>query len=265
MKKAQVFLRRHSSTILTVMGAAGVVATTVLAVKATPKALELIEEEKNEQNRELLARSIANSNEGIIEYEPVEKLKPLEVVKVAWKPYIPAAITGVSTIACIFGANYLSLRSQASLMSAYALLDSTFKDYRAKTEELYPEGSHIVEREVIKSKFDKDMYVDSEKELFFDFHSMRYFNATMEEVENAANMLNQKLAMDGFACLNDFYEILGIKNTPYGYQLGWSLMYNDRMYGKPELEFNYDKIRLEDGLECTTIEIDYPPSIEYTC
>lgn len=262
MKKAQVFLRRHSSTILTVMGAAGVVATSVLAVKATPKALQLIEDEKNRQNNELLLESMANNLESC---EYVRELKPLEVVKVAWKPYIPAAVVGISTIACIFGANYLSIRSQASLMSAYALLDSSFKEYRTKTKELYPDESRNVEHEVIKSKFDKDMPIDNEKELFFDFHSMRYFNSTMEEVENAANMLNQKLAMDGFACLNDFYEILGIKNTPYGYQLGWSLMYNDRMYGKPELEFNYDKIVLEDGLECTTIEIDYPPSIEYTC
>lgn len=262
MKKTQVFLRRHSSTILTVMGAAGVVATTVLAVKATPKALELIEDEKNRQNSDLLLEAIANNGDTC---NQVTKLKPLEIVKVAWKPYIPAAITGMSTIACIFGANYLSLKTQASLMSAYALLDSSFKEYRNKSEELYRNESDNVKREVIKSKFDKDMSLDSEKELFFDFHSMRYFNATMEEVENAANMLNEKLAMDGFACLNDFYEILGIKNTPYGYQLGWSLMYNDKMYGKPELEFNYDKIRLEDGLECTTIEIDYPPSIEYTC
>lgn len=262
MNKTQVFLRRHSSKILTVMGAAGVVATTVLAVKATPKALELIDAELHEQNRERLARSVANSCES---YSPVDKLKPVEVIKVAWKPYIPAAITGISTIACIFGANYLSVRSQASLMSAYALLDSSFKEYRAKTEELYPDESRIVEREIIRSKFDENVRTDNEKELFFDFHSMRYFNSTMEEVEKAADILNQKLAMDGYACLNDFYDILGIKNTPYGHQLGWSLMYNDKMYGKPELEFNYDKIVLEDGLECTTIEIDYPPSIEYTC
>lgn len=244
MTKTRLFLRKHSSTILTVVGAAGVVTTSILAVRATPKALELLVEAEQEKGGELT---------------------PVETVKAAWKPYIPAVISGFSTIACIFGANYLSVRNQASLMSAYALLDNTYREYREKTKELYPEENTNIEHEIIKSKFDKDMALDNEKELFFDFHSMRYFNATMDEVENAANMLNQKLAMDGYACLNDFYEILGIKSTPYGYQLGWSLMYNDELYGKPELEFNYDKIMLEDGLECTTIEINYPPSIQYTC
>jgi hypothetical protein len=132
MTKTKLFFKKHSSTILTVIGAVGVVGTAVLSVKATPKALKLIEEKKQELEK--------------------EELTAIETVKTAWKPYIPAAITGFSTIACIFGANYLSVRSQASLMSAYALLDRSYKEYREKTEELYPEESTKVNQEIINQE-----------------------------------------------------------------------------------------------------------------
>lgn len=262
MNNKEVFLRKHSSTILTVIGAAGVVATTVLAVRATPKALKLIEDEK--QRRE--ESKLIFNNDGI-SYEKVivPDLTTLEVVRIAWKPYVPAAITGISTIACIFGANYLSVKSQASLMSAYALLDSTFKEYRNKTRKLCPEESPIFEHEIIKSKFDPDMELDDDKELFFDYQSMRYFQSTFEEVKNAECTLNKKLSMDGYACLNDFYDILGIEHIPYGYQLGWSTIASDKVYGGTDLEFEYEKVETDDGLECNIITINYPSSLEYIC
>ena len=42
MGKFSTGLRRSSPTILTVLGIAGVVGTTVMAIKATPKAMKLI-------------------------------------------------------------------------------------------------------------------------------------------------------------------------------------------------------------------------------
>ena len=90
------FLTRNASTILTFIGAGGVIATSVIAVKATPGALKLLERAKEEKG---------------------EDLTTLEKVKVAGPAYIPAVVTGASTIACIFGANVLNKRNQASLMS----------------------------------------------------------------------------------------------------------------------------------------------------
>ena len=46
IKSAQTTLSKHSPEILTGIGIAGMVTTVVLAVKATPKALQLIEEKK---------------------------------------------------------------------------------------------------------------------------------------------------------------------------------------------------------------------------
>ena len=82
------FINRNGSTILTTIGGVGVVATTVMAVKATPKAVQLLEE---------------------AELQKDEPLTVIDKIKVAGPIYIPTIITGAATIACIFGANVLNL------------------------------------------------------------------------------------------------------------------------------------------------------------
>ena len=73
-KTAQASLSKHSPAILTGIGITGFVTTTVLAVRATPKALNLIEAKKKEEN--------------------LEKLPPIDVVKAA-VCLIPRIITGI--------------------------------------------------------------------------------------------------------------------------------------------------------------------------
>ena len=46
-KMVKQFAKKRSPEILTGIGIAGMITTTVLAVKATPKAIQLIEEEKD--------------------------------------------------------------------------------------------------------------------------------------------------------------------------------------------------------------------------
>ena len=239
MSKAQLLLKKHSPMILTVAGATGVVATAVLSVKATPKALQLLE---------------------YAQYEKGEKLTVKETIQTAWVPYVPAALTGFATIACIFGANMLNKRQQASLMSAYAILDKTYREYTKKVKELYEENAdNNIKSEIVKSKFDKNMALDEEKELFFDFQSARWFESTFEEVKHAEHVFNQCFATTGFACLNDFYEILGMEPVDYGYQIGWSDL------SENELEFEYEKVETDDGLEAWIMSMPNPPSLDYIC
>ena len=105
----QTFIKRNAPTILTCLGAVGVIVTAVMAVKGTPKALTLLENAKEEKE---------------------EELTKLEKIKIAGPVYIPAIITGAATIACIFGSNSISKNQQATLMSAYALLDNSYKEYK---------------------------------------------------------------------------------------------------------------------------------------
>ena len=49
IRKSDIFLKRHSPTILTCIGAVGAVATGVLAAASTSKAIKMLEEAKEEK------------------------------------------------------------------------------------------------------------------------------------------------------------------------------------------------------------------------
>lgn len=240
----KTFWNRNGSTILTCIGGAGVIATTVMAVKATPKAVTLLEEAKKEKG---------------------EDLTKLEVVKVAGPVYIPSVITGVTTLACIFGANSLNKRQQAALMSAYALLDKSFKDYKNKVRDLY---GNEAETKVIE-EIAKDKYVaeedseDDDKELFFDEFSGRYFRSTMYDVQRAEYALNRDLVMRGYAYLNEFYEHLGLEPIDSGYNLGWSPGACLDYYWQEWLDFSHEKVTMDDGLECHIIRMWEEPIMDF--
>lgn len=244
--KSGVFLKQNSSTILTCVGAVGVVATAVTAVKATPKALRLLEASEAEKG---------------------SSLTKMEKVQIAGPSYIPSVALGVSTIACVFGANILNKRQQAGLMSAYALLDSSFKEYKVKVEELYGKDADIhVRQEIAKDHYvDDDIHVELEddKELFYDEFSSRYFEAKPEKVIQAEYDINRKLRLFAGAYLNEFYDFLGIDRVDYGDYLGWSSEYVYRDTWQSWLDFYHEKVVMDDGLECTIIRMSSEPIMNF--
>lgn len=242
--KTKLFFKRNSSTILTCVGSIGVVTTAVLAVKATPKAIRLLKSAEEEKG---------------------EELTTLETVKIASPAYIPAAITGVSTIACIFGANILSKRQQVSLMSAYALVENSYKEYKNKLKTLYgDDADKEITKEIVKDRYENyDASVSDEKQLFFDYFSMRYFESTMEEVLIGENNFNKKLTLNGYASLNELYDSLGIPRVDYGYELGWSHNAGGAFYGYSWIDFEHEKITLEGDLECCIISMSHEPTADF--
>ena len=56
-KGVRTAMKKHSPEILTGIGIAGMITTTVMAVKATPKALILLEEKKDELYTDLSRRT----------------------------------------------------------------------------------------------------------------------------------------------------------------------------------------------------------------
>lgn len=244
LQNSILFLKRHASTILTYAGSAGVIATSVIAVKATPKAMILLKKAKEEKG---------------------EDLTKLEKIKVAGPAYIPAVFMGASTIACIFGANALNQHQQAALMSAYALLNNSYKDYKKKLAELYGEDTvEEIQEEIIRDKYKEDPYsVEDGKQLFYDDFSQRYFEATTEDVLRAEHEVNRMLAVHYGVYLNEFYELLGIERTDYGDYLGWSTGELVETCWYSWIDFHHDKVIMDDGLECTIITMGMEPTFDF--
>lgn len=250
VRQSQRFVKRHGATILTCIGGVGVIATSIAAVKATPKALKQID---------------------ISEKEKGDNLTVIEKVKVAGPTYIPAVLIGLGTITCIFGANVLNKRQQAALVSAYAMLDSSYKDYRRKLKELYGEEAHeeIVNAIAIEKARDvgitastfatnaclTDDVACGEPVLFYDEWSKRYFETTIEQVITAEYHLNRNFVLRGFTVLNELYDFLGLEPTDYGSEIGWTI--EDELYW---IDFNHRKAVLDDGIECYIIETAWEPS-----
>ena len=244
VQSSKLFLHRHSSTILTCIGGAGVVATAVLAVKATPKALKRLDEAKEEKG---------------------EDLTKLETVKVAGPAYIPSILVGASTIACIFGANALNKRKQAALMSAYALLNTSFREYKNKVSELYgEEATDNVKTEIAKDRYEEtDVTVEDDKQLFYDSFSGRYFNSTLADVQRAEYQVNRDLVMRDYVSLSEFYEHLGIPTIPSDKELGWSNGGNFATYWQTWIDFTHKKVLIDDDLECYIVDMLTEPTPDF--
>lgn len=201
MTNAQFMLKKYSPVILTGVSMLGVVATTVLGIKATPKALKLINEAEDIKG---------------------DKLTKKEIVKVAWKPYIPTAISCVATLSTILSLHILNAKTQNSLATAYVTLNNIHQEYVAKTKELYGEDAD----QKIKNAILNDhpiMFKDLSEggQLFFDYQSLRYFESSIEEVLKAENDLNAEFAASGTVTMNDFYRLLGLEPLSYANEIGW--------------------------------------------
>lgn len=206
------FVSERSPEILTGIGIAGMVTTTVLAVKATPKAMSLIEDKKNE--------------------DWVDELSPLDVVKIAWKPYIPAIITCVVSTTCIIGASSVNAKRNAALATAYKLSETALTEYREKVIETIGEKKEqIVRDKVAEERIKKNPVSKNEvivtgngKTLCFDPISGRYFMSSIDVIKRAENELNKQMLHDisGYVSLNDFYDELGLDHTSVGDDLGWN-------------------------------------------
>lgn len=212
MKSAQLWMSKHSPEILTGLGIAGMVTTTVLAVGATPKALKLIKKKKEE-----------------MELEPEEKLTVVETVKTAWKPYIPAAVTGTVSVACLVGASSVNARRNAALAAAYHLSETALSEYKEKVIETIGKNKEKNVRDrVDKARVDRNPPNDKEiiltgdgDTLCYDYHSGRYFKTSIDKLKKIENELNARLLREDYISLNDFYDELGLSYTQLGDDLGW--------------------------------------------
>lgn len=241
--KSLLYLKRSSPTILSCIGAAGVVATAVMAVRATPEALDLIHHDSK----------IAHDG------DPYEYTK-WEAVKSAWKCYIPAAAIGLSTITCILGANALNKRQQAAITSAYIMLDNAYKEYKNKTKAMFGEDADIlISKGVVRDKaIEHNVKPSGESYLFYEYNYGEFFERSKEDVLSAEYRFNMIFSSRGYANLNDFYELLDLPCTDEGELLGWAL---DDMDSYPWVDFEHEPVELEDGMECCIINLPISPRI----
>ena len=234
----------HSPVILVGIGITGMISATVLAVRSTPKAMELIEEKKEELD--------------------TDELTKREIIKTCWKCYIPTMVsTGVS-IASLIGANSVNSKRNAALATAYKISEKAYNEYKEKVIETIGEKEEKNIREKIaEEKIQKNPLKNNEviitgngDTLCYDSISGRYFECNMDKIRKAENILNRMLVTDMYASLNDFYDLIELPPISIGSELGWNVD-----YGLVEIEFS-SQIS-EDDRPCIVLDYSIAPKQRY--
>ena len=244
-RNVRITLSKHSPEILTGIGIAGMVTTTIMAVRATPKALDIMTELKEK-----------HSEDG--------KVTGKEIVKNVGPVYIPAAVTGAMSIVCLVGASSVNARRNAALATAYTLSETALKEYQDKVvETIGSEKEQVVRDAVAKDKIDSDPVSNREviitgkgDVLCYDVISGRYFKSDRDRLEKVENDLNRQMRDEMYITLNDFYCEIGLDSISIGNDLGWNI---DKGY----IELRFSSQLADDGTPCLVVDHGTPPQYDY--
>lgn len=226
-------LKANSPAILTGIGVSGTVVTSYLSGRA----------------------SIEAHNAYV--HDPRADLTKKEIVKLVWKYYIPTAISGTVTIACILGAARVGGRRTAASMAAYSISEKAFSEYKEKVAEQIGKGKEqTIRDELAQAKVTNNPPPSREvvlagpgNVLCYEIYTGRYFNSDMESLRKAQNDINARLLRDDHASASDLYILLGLPYTSHSSYIGWT---SDRL-----LEMQFSTALADDGRPCITFEYNY--------
>ena len=224
----------------------GLVATTVLTVKATVKAVDILKK---------------------AEEEKMEPLTTFEKVQVAGPAYIPAVATGLATSACIIGGTVLTVSTIAKLAASYALLDQTFQNYRNHANALYGEDADLkIQQDISLSNGKVSGYLPLDevienlyKETFLLHEPISdlWFDTTLLDLRTAELKFNRNLQLRGDVCLNEFLDFLGQPPVPDGNKIGWTV---DMIQyaGYAFIDIYENEVTIDDPDSPDYVELFYP-------
>ena len=245
IKSAERVLTKYSPGILTGIGITGMIGATFMAVKATPKALYLIESKKEESE--------------------VEELTPVETIKTCWTCYIPATLTTVLSAVCLIGASTVSAKRNAALATAYSISEAALREYQEKVVEVIGEKKEKAVRDAVaKDQIERDPVTKSEvviidsnsNTLCYEPLSGRYFKSTIDKIKKAEIKLDRQMIQEMYVSLNDFYWEIGLDETDLGDKMGWNL-------SKGYMDLSFSSQLADDGTPCAVIVYGIPPVYDY--
>lgn len=200
----------NSPILLVGAAVAGVVTTGVLAAKAGYKARGILDEETDG--------------------EP-ETLDFKRKFELTWLCYAAPAVSGISSIASILGVHMIHNKRHAALAGLYAMTTTKLDDLREEAEELLGAkktqqlNDALAQKHVDRAGSDPTsdvVLVEGQTELCYDEWAGRWFMSSVPQLESAVNVINRQLREAGDACLNDFYDQIGLAPTQMGAEHGWS-------------------------------------------
>lgn len=245
-------MEKHSPAILTGLGIIGIGSTVVFAVRATPKAIDLIDDAYLDKASCDHDEMYSMTGEPFIDHK-LKYLGVKDVVKATWKCYIPTAVMGAFTIACFIGSNRVSALRTAALSSAYSMTEKALQTYEQKVIDILGADKNEEIRDAIaQDQIDSSTDVviptySTGSELCYDCLTGQYFWSDRESIREKVNDFNEMLLKDMYGDKNEWLLSLGCNQVADGDLLGWN---SDKLLdvdikslvapnGKPCLAVNY--------------------------
>lgn len=240
--RAILVTQKNSPTLLFGVGVVGVVATTVLAARATLK-LEYILEETQAGLDDLNEME----HDGYTDRDRLQD-KVLFFGHTALKMtklYAPTVVVGTVSIAALSGSHVILTRRSVALTAAYAAVEKAFEEYRVRVRgELGPEKDlefrHGYEEREFIEETKKGHNVVTSNRVAPGVPSMyaRFFDECSPSWDRRPELnymfvrcqqtyANDRLRAKGHLFLNEVYDSLGIERTKAGAVVGWLLSRDD--------------------------------------
>ena len=239
-------LKKYSPEIFVGAGIVGVVASTVMACKATTKIDEVLAEQKENIEK---TKSYVEEHGYSEKYTKEVHKRDLTIfysrsaLDLA-KLYAPSVVLGTVSIAMIISGHHILRKRNVALAAAYATVEKGFKEYRGRVVERFGEELDKELRYNIKSKEVEEIVKDEETgeekvvkktvnvadpgeysiyAKFFDdgctgwTKDPEYNLMFLKDQQRYANDLLQS---KGHLFLNEVYDMLGIPRTKAGQAVG---------------------------------------------
>ena len=244
--KSEMKVRKYSPEILAGVGVVGVIASTVMACKATTKLNDILAESKEQLEQIKEVASDPSYEEKYTQDDAKSDTTITYVqtgVKIA-KLYAPSVILCASSLGCLLASNNILRKRNAALSAAYMTVDKSFKEYRRRVAERFgdevekeirynikakeivtvdEEGNEVKETvKVMEGADNPTTYSDYAR--FFDescpaWQNDPEYNLTFLKAQQ--QYANDLLKAQGRLFLNDVYKMLGIDITKAGQVVGW--------------------------------------------
>lgn len=252
LKTVSTTVVKHSPEILTAAGTIGLVVAGIMAVKETPKAIELKEKYEAQVDTE-------------------EPMTVVEEIKVCWKVYLPSALLAVLSITSIIFARRIDAKRLAAWAAAYQISENSINRLEDSIKEEYGENKlkkiqdkadlKVMEEHPINA--DQIIETGDGNDLFCDYYSGKYFRSTPEAIQARYNNFIKKLLRDDTLTPNDWLYFLSIPRM--GDDVGESMYFTSEMYQNGDL---WDRPIIEYGpgyLEkpCGVVKLSCKPVKEY--
>ena len=239
-------LKKHSPEILMTVGVIGVVASGVMACKATLKVQDIVDDAKQKIDT---IHEVSNDPEMSDKYSEEDSKKDMAIVYTQTavkfiKLYGPSVALGVASLGCMIGSNRILNKRNVALAAAYTAVDKSFKEYRGRVIDRFgkqldkelkydikaqeigevsvdEKGKETVKKSTVEV-MDPNCY--SQYSIVFDDGNTGWDpdpELTKYFLIQQQNWANERLKARGHLFLNEVYDMLGVKRTKAGAQVGW--------------------------------------------